>query len=244
MFGLKIFVRVQTFRWVPPVLPRNFCHPDVSTNEIICHDVTQQYIFHIIHICNIPDCICIAQQCALAVFMWAQMGLVLMLGLNPTRSASVIPKYLRSRINCDSSKNATILRPNMKKFRRLLIQLVQEVKYAPIYLCQDQNLFWIKKIPLSYYALHRWLPATTVWIDMFGLAVKATIFCNIRRWMDGWVGAPRSHTGGPTPTAGEEKQGRFHSCLSHIRCREESRECCRQIKRDPFTARLMKIGIW
>ena len=24
---LKIFVRVQTFRRVPPVLPRNFCHP-------------------------------------------------------------------------------------------------------------------------------------------------------------------------------------------------------------------------
>ena len=28
MFGLKIFVRVQTFRRGPPVLPRNFCHPD------------------------------------------------------------------------------------------------------------------------------------------------------------------------------------------------------------------------
>ena len=28
MFRLKIFVRVQTFRRVPPVLPRNFCHPD------------------------------------------------------------------------------------------------------------------------------------------------------------------------------------------------------------------------
>ena len=28
MFGLKIFLRVQTFRRVPPVLPRNFCHPD------------------------------------------------------------------------------------------------------------------------------------------------------------------------------------------------------------------------
>ena len=27
MFRLKIFVRVQTFRRVPPVLPRNFCHP-------------------------------------------------------------------------------------------------------------------------------------------------------------------------------------------------------------------------
>ena len=27
MFGLKIFVRVQTFRRVPPVLPCNFCHP-------------------------------------------------------------------------------------------------------------------------------------------------------------------------------------------------------------------------
>ena len=30
MFGLKIFVRVQTFRRVPPVLPRNFCHPDCN----------------------------------------------------------------------------------------------------------------------------------------------------------------------------------------------------------------------
>ena len=27
MFGLKIFVRVQTFRRVSPVLPCNFCHP-------------------------------------------------------------------------------------------------------------------------------------------------------------------------------------------------------------------------
>ena len=27
MFGLKIFVQVQTFRRVPPVLPCNFCHP-------------------------------------------------------------------------------------------------------------------------------------------------------------------------------------------------------------------------
>ena len=27
MFGLKIFVRVQTFQRVPPVLPGNFCHP-------------------------------------------------------------------------------------------------------------------------------------------------------------------------------------------------------------------------
>ena len=163
-------------------------------------------VFSIIPICNIPDCICIAQQCALAVFMWAQMGLVLMLGLNPTRSASVIPKYLRSRINCDSSKNATILRPNMKKFSWLLIQLGQEVKYAPIYLCQDQNLFWSKKIPMSHYALHRWLPATTVWIDMFGLAVKATTFCNIRRWMDGWTGGgPQvSHWGSHPHCRGRE----------------------------------------
>ena len=28
MFGLKIFVRVQTFWRAPPVLPCNFCHPD------------------------------------------------------------------------------------------------------------------------------------------------------------------------------------------------------------------------
>ena len=31
MFGLKIFVRVQTFR--PPVLPRNFCHPALSISS-------------------------------------------------------------------------------------------------------------------------------------------------------------------------------------------------------------------
>ena len=30
MFRLKIFVRVQTFRRVPPMLPRNFCHPDLT----------------------------------------------------------------------------------------------------------------------------------------------------------------------------------------------------------------------
>ena len=33
MFGLKIFVRVQTFRRVPPVLPCNFCHPVRRRNE-------------------------------------------------------------------------------------------------------------------------------------------------------------------------------------------------------------------
>ena len=36
MFGLKIFVRVQTFRRVPPVLPRNFCHPDVYYDKWKC----------------------------------------------------------------------------------------------------------------------------------------------------------------------------------------------------------------
>ena len=30
MFRLKIFLRVQTFRRVPPVLPCNFCHPGLS----------------------------------------------------------------------------------------------------------------------------------------------------------------------------------------------------------------------
>ena len=42
MFGLKIFVRVQTFRRMPPVLPRNFCHPgahdgvgDDDGNEVV-----------------------------------------------------------------------------------------------------------------------------------------------------------------------------------------------------------------
>ena len=32
MFRLKIFVRVQTFRRVPPALPRNFCHPGEIPN--------------------------------------------------------------------------------------------------------------------------------------------------------------------------------------------------------------------
>ena len=32
MFGLKIFVRVQTFRRVPPVLPCNSCHPGPYNN--------------------------------------------------------------------------------------------------------------------------------------------------------------------------------------------------------------------
>ena len=30
MFGLKIFVRVQTFRRAPPVRPCNFCHPGLT----------------------------------------------------------------------------------------------------------------------------------------------------------------------------------------------------------------------
>ena len=37
MFGIKIFVRVKTFRRVPPVLPRNFCHP-------VCYIWTKNYI--------------------------------------------------------------------------------------------------------------------------------------------------------------------------------------------------------
>ena len=43
MFGLKIFVRVQTFRRVPHVLPRNFCHPAshipillLSASKVVC----------------------------------------------------------------------------------------------------------------------------------------------------------------------------------------------------------------
>ena len=36
MFGLKIFDRVKTFRRVPPVLPRNFCHPAKGKIEERC----------------------------------------------------------------------------------------------------------------------------------------------------------------------------------------------------------------
>ena len=35
MFGLNIFVRVQTFRRGPPVPPRNFCHPGTGKPETI-----------------------------------------------------------------------------------------------------------------------------------------------------------------------------------------------------------------
>ena len=42
MFGLKIFVRVQTFRRVPPVLPRNFCHPGRECNPDIRKWVVMQ----------------------------------------------------------------------------------------------------------------------------------------------------------------------------------------------------------
>ena len=48
MFGLKIFVRVQTFRQVPPVLPRNFCHPAVRGVRFL---LTQwdAYVISILH---------------------------------------------------------------------------------------------------------------------------------------------------------------------------------------------------
>ena len=38
MFGLKIFVRVQTFGRGPPVLPCNFCHPDDDDGDSDVHD--------------------------------------------------------------------------------------------------------------------------------------------------------------------------------------------------------------
>ena len=166
-------------------------------------------IFFIIRICNIPDCICIAQQCALAVFMWAQMGLVLMLGLNPTRSASVIPKYLRSTINCGSSKNATILRSNMKIFSRLLIQLGQEVKYAPIYLCQDQNLFWSKKLQRFRWAFIHFTRDCLQ--QLFGLIclvwqLKQQHFVT---YADGWTGGwgpPGLTLGVPPPLQGKRSR--------------------------------------
>ena len=40
MFGLKIFVWVQTFRRVPPVLPRNFCHPGAHHNT--CQELQEK----------------------------------------------------------------------------------------------------------------------------------------------------------------------------------------------------------
>ena len=50
MFGLKISVRVQTFRRVPPVLPRNFCHPatyvDVVPNGFGSKKNNQKCLFY------------------------------------------------------------------------------------------------------------------------------------------------------------------------------------------------------
>ena len=40
MFGLKIFVRVQTFWRVPPVLPRNFCHPEADRKGVVGSTLT------------------------------------------------------------------------------------------------------------------------------------------------------------------------------------------------------------
>ena len=39
MFGLKIFVRVQTFQRVPPVLPCNFCHPENTKSIDMCKNI-------------------------------------------------------------------------------------------------------------------------------------------------------------------------------------------------------------
>ena len=48
MFGLKIFVRVQTFRRVPPVLPRNFCHPgEDGADEVDVGEVDGNYDDHV-----------------------------------------------------------------------------------------------------------------------------------------------------------------------------------------------------
>ena len=44
MFGLKIFVRVQTFRRVPPVLPRNFCHPGRGCYIVLDYSPVQCHI--------------------------------------------------------------------------------------------------------------------------------------------------------------------------------------------------------
>ena len=47
MFGLKIFVRVQTVRRVPPVLPCNFCHPVTveKTTDYIVHQPKKDALF-------------------------------------------------------------------------------------------------------------------------------------------------------------------------------------------------------
>ena len=44
LFGPKIFVRVQTFRRVPPVLPRNFCHPGIEWDCFFLKDTPIFYI--------------------------------------------------------------------------------------------------------------------------------------------------------------------------------------------------------
>ena len=164
-------------------------------------------IFFIIHICNIPDCICIAQQCALRVFMWAQMGLVLMLGLNPTRSASVIPKYLRSRINCGSSKNATILRSNMKKFSWLLIQFGQEVKYMHLSIYVKIRIFFESK-RFRWAIMHF---TGDCMQQLFGLIclVWQSKQHNFVTYADGWTGGwgpPGLTLGVPPPLQGKRSR--------------------------------------
>ena len=60
MFGLKIFVWVQTFRRVPRVLPCNFCHPDgskkefnLNTNWYFSSYLIKDPYFRITHRCSV-----------------------------------------------------------------------------------------------------------------------------------------------------------------------------------------------
>ena len=57
MFGLKTFVQIQTFRRVPPVLPRNFCHPDWNVGPLhrISYKIEKKMT---IFICNIEEFRC------------------------------------------------------------------------------------------------------------------------------------------------------------------------------------------
>ena len=56
MFGLKIFVQVQTFMRIPPVLPCNFCHPGWTWTEAMSAAVLSTRLWFFTAFFNLNDC--------------------------------------------------------------------------------------------------------------------------------------------------------------------------------------------
>ena len=69
MFGLKIFVWVQTFRRVPPVLPRNFCHPE-SSSDPFGRIMDTKYLWLSTHMYCWAQYILAQKQIYQIVFVW------------------------------------------------------------------------------------------------------------------------------------------------------------------------------